>query len=197
MDSGPTTKRGNWVVGGLLIAVGAMFLLWQVIPSNISTALAFIAGLSGVGVTFLAVYLNNREHWWALIPSYVMFAVAGIIFLAAILNVGYLVAPYVMFAIAIPFLYVFVHNREHWWALIPAGIMGSIGVGLLVGATASLIAPAIPVLMIIFGVYLLIRTMGGGSRKTASAVQKSTERGAVEFEPIRQIAEAEAENPRR
>lgn len=197
MESGPTTKRGNWVIGGLLIAVGAMFLLWQVIPSNISVALAFIAGLSGVGVTFLAVYLNNREHWWALIPSYVMFAVAGIILLAAILNLGYLVAPYVMFAIAIPFLYVFVHNREHWWALIPAGIMGSIGVGLLVGVTARLIVPAIPVLMIIFGIYLLIRTMDGSNRKVSRPVEKRAERGAVEFEPIRQIAEREPDQPRR
>jgi hypothetical protein len=195
MESGPTTKRSNWIVGGLLIALGAMFLLWQTIPGDISVALAFIAGLSGVGVTFLAVYLNNREHWWALIPSYVMFAVAGIIFLAAILHVGYFVAPYVMFAIALPFLYVFIHNREHWWALIPAGIMGSIGVAFLVGAAARLIVPAIPVLMIIFGVYLLIRTMG--SRKPSSPELPPNERGSVEFEPIRQVTGPEADQPRR
>src|SRR5690606_41960036 len=49
-------------------------------------------------------------------------------------NPGDIVGAYVMFAIALPFLYVYLRNRENWWALIPGGIMLTIGVGLLAGA---------------------------------------------------------------
>jgi uncharacterized membrane protein YfcA len=98
-----------------------------------------------------------------------------------------------MFAIAFPFLYVFVRNREHWWALIPAGIMGSIGVALLIGVTARLIVPAIPILMIIAGLFLLMRSRGEAKKPVTPP---TVERTPIEYEPIRPISGPEADKPR-
>jgi hypothetical protein len=197
MESGSNTNRRNWLLGGGLILLGALFLLWQVIPAPIIGALIPIAALSGIGVTFLAVYVNDRTHWWALIPAYVMFAVAGIIILSSIFHSGVLVASYVMFAIALPFLYVFVRNRENWWALIPASIMGLVGVALMIGAAARFIVPAIPVLMILFGIFLLMRTNGNRKLLNMPTTERK-ESPIIEFEPIRPMAaEREADKPRK
>jgi hypothetical protein len=156
----------NWLLGGLLIFMGALFLLGNVFRVTFVEALIPIIILSGIGFTFFAVYLNNRQHWWALIPAYVMFSVAGIIALSSV-GLAHIVAPYIMFAIAFPFLYVYLRNRENWWALIPAGIMGSIGIALLAGFAMGFFVSAIPALMIIIGIYLLVRNLGGRGSETA------------------------------
>jgi hypothetical protein len=160
----------NWLLGGLLIFLGALFLLGNVFHVNVVASLIWMIILSGIGFTFFAVYLNNREHWWALIPAYVMFAVTGIIGLTSI-GLAHIVAPYIMFAIAFPFLYVYLRNRENWWALIPAGIMGSIGAALLVGFAMGFFVSAIPALMIIIGIYLLVRNISG--RGSEAALQEA------------------------
>jgi hypothetical protein len=66
----------------------------------------------------------------------------------------------VMFAIAAPFIYIYLRNTDNWWALIPGGIMAVIGAGLLISSVIS----AIPVLLIIAGIYILVRQMGSKSQ---------------------------------
>lgn len=109
-----------------------------------------------IAIPFLAVYLQNRTMWWALIPAYVLAAIAvmvGLIGLGVLAD-G-LVPSYVMFAIAIPFFFVYVRNRAHWWALIPGGIMAAIGIGFLLTEGAAAIVGA--VLVIAVGAWLLLR----------------------------------------
>jgi uncharacterized membrane protein YfcA len=157
----------NVLPGLLLVALGGLFLVGQLLPNRFSDAIIPIVILSGIGLTFFSVYLTNRRHWWALIPGYVLFAVAGIIVLSDILQIdGQLIGSYVMFAIAFPFLYVFLHNRQNWWALIPAGVMSTIGVGLLLDIAGSFITAAIPALMIAGGIYMLVRGMGRSEQKS-------------------------------
>lgn len=172
----------SWVWGGLLIVLGGFFLVNQVFDINLGFLLpTFI--MVGIGTTFLAVYLNNREHWWAMIPAYVMYAIAGIIVLAEF--VDQLVAPYVMFAIAAPFFYVFLKNREHWWALIPAGIMTTIGAGLLLAPLFNLAISLIPVAMIVIGVYVLFRSFGGSRKARSNGNGKVDEGVVIETRPIK------------
>jgi hypothetical protein len=156
----------NMLPGLVLIALGGLFLAGQLIPNRLSDAIIPIVILSGIGLTFFSVYLSNRRHWWALIPAYTMIAIAGIVLLSDVLRIdGQLIGAYVMFAIAFPFLYVFLHNRHNWWALIPAGVMGTIGIGLLLDIAGSFITAAIPALMIVGGIYMLVRGMGRGEEK--------------------------------
>jgi hypothetical protein len=115
----------NWLWGSLLIALGAAFLLGQFVEgfSGLIVAAFFVGG----GAIFFTIYARNHEHWWALIPGYALLMIGTIIVFATAGFPGELIGAFVMFAIALPFFYVYVKNRENWWALIPAYIMASIG----------------------------------------------------------------------
>jgi hypothetical protein len=85
--------------------------------------------LTAIALPFLVVFLRNRGNWWALIPCYVLIAIGIMIGLVEwdVLQ-GAFVATYVLVAIALPFLVVFFHNRDNWWALIPCYVLLAIGI---------------------------------------------------------------------
>ncbi len=242
LNNNHRSSNRNLVWGGLLILLGGLFLFDQLMPSRLSSLIPTVI-LGGIGVTFLSVYLMNRQHWWALIPAYTFGAVAGIVLLADFWMIpgewigayvmyavafpffyvylmnrqhwwalipaytfgiigsglilgelfrfnGEFVGAFVMFAIAFPFFYVFFHNREHWWALIPGGIMGSIGLGLLVGGIMNSMAPMIPVVLIAAGLFLLFQNMRREPTKVVS------EERAPQFEPIHPAPQSSPETDR-
>lgn len=179
----PGLNRLVWsaVMAGVGLAFLSVYLsdranLWALIPAYVFVAIAGVIALATIGfpeglvaayvmmaiaLPFYVVYLRNRTRWWALIPAYTMTALAVLVLFPVRLMREELVAAYVMFAIALPFLYVYLRNRRHWWALIPGGIMVTIGVGLLVAGMAYII----PALMIVAGIYLLVRYAASGTRR--------------------------------
>ncbi len=202
--SRPTARRSSsWAWGLLLMALGGLLLLnqslnlgdfilalafagagatffvvsrrhqrWAVIPAYIFFALAGLVvvlalGFEALGASyvlfaialpFLYVYLSNRQQrWWALIPAYVNAAIGGLIFLLVSGQLAEaLVGAYVMFAIAAPFLFLYVRSPREWWWLIPGGITGLIGLGLIFTGVLGALVYLIPAAMILAGVILLI-----------------------------------------
>jgi hypothetical protein len=137
------------VWGGLLILLGAVLLVETFTDLSVWTWVAMLA-VGGLGA--FGVFLTNRSDWGLLIPTYVLWAIAGLIALIT-LNVlrDESVATYVLAAIALPFLVVFLRNRQQWWALIPADVLLAIGVmvGLLgLGVLTDLLVPAYVMLAI-------------------------------------------------
>jgi hypothetical protein len=149
------------VVGAILIVLGAMMLLERVLPwaGNLVWAAIFALG----GLALLGVYNRSKPRRWPLILAYIAFALAGLMLIEMVPLLSNLEDAYVMFAIAIPFLYVYLRDRK-LWALIPGGIMAAIGVGLLLENTIWLF----PIVLIVVGLYLMIRQFGKSGGKVES-----------------------------
>ena len=151
-------NRANWwalIPSWVLLAIAAMiFLIGQ---NLLRGGIIPLYVLSSIGLPFFVVYLLNRDHWWALIPAYSMFVI-GIMVALIDLRVldGLGIPAYVMFAIAIPFLVVYLVNRQNWWALIPGGITGLMGVGFFAGT--SLAQYVIPAVLLVAGGLVLYRS---------------------------------------
>ncbi len=156
------TVKPPIVFGMILIVLGVMMLLERVLPwaGNFVWAAIFAVG----GFALLGVYSRSKPRRWPLIPAYVAFALAGLMLIEVIPLLSNLEDAYVMFAIAIPFLYVYLRDRKIW-ALIPGGIMAVIGVGLLLENMVWLF----PVALIIGGLLIMVRQFGKGSGKPKPA----------------------------
>jgi drug/metabolite transporter (DMT)-like permease len=124
------TDRAVWgllLTAYVLLAVSGLitFAELEILPDP------FIAiyVLTAVALPFLVVFLRDRSKWWALIPCYVLVAIAIMIGLTEweILPDAF-VATYVLTAIALPFLVVFLRDHSNWWALIPSYVLLAIGV---------------------------------------------------------------------
>jgi hypothetical protein len=104
-------------------------------------AVLFVAGLAVFGL-----YYSDRTDAWLLIPGYALWAIAGLIVLTTLdILRDEAVAFYVLSAIALPFLVVYLRDRENWWALIPAYVMFVVGlmVGLIgLGVLDDLLIPS-------------------------------------------------------
>ena len=127
------SRRQALVWGSLLILFGVMALVATLTDLS---AWVWVIVLAVAGLLVFGVYLSDRSDPTLLIPVYVLWAVAGLLTLIT-LNIlqDEFIALYVLAAIALPFLVVFLRDRAQWWALIPAYVL--LAVGLMVGLTAS------------------------------------------------------------
>jgi hypothetical protein len=122
-----TDFRKNWwaLIPALTsILFGAVVIFGDRLPGEVIGAGFMFA----IAIPFLTVYFVNRRFGWALIPGFIMVAVGAITLLGSFLNQW--MGGFVLFLIALPFFYVY-FKQGGWWALIPAGILASIGVNAL------------------------------------------------------------------
>ena len=133
---------------GLVLPFAAAYLVdrsrnwWALIPGSImlfvalATLLADSAGaewigtlcLLMIGLGFLAVYLGKRSRAWALLVAYI-FAILSTapLMSSAGPNADYF-GPFLLLGIALPFYVVYFRSVDHWWAIIPAGILTTVAV---------------------------------------------------------------------
>ena len=119
------SKRSGLILGGLLIIFGVLALIET--QTDLS-AWIWVAVLTIGGLGAYGIYAADRSEKWLLIACYVMLAIAGLVSLLT-LNVlqDAWVATYVLLAIALPFFYGFLTNRQNWGLLLVAYILLAIG----------------------------------------------------------------------
>ena len=113
--------------GSLLVLAGIVFLVQQIFHLPIGGLFVSMFFLAG-GIVFLYVVLNNHDHWWALIPG------STLVGLAALIALGDLAPQFTnkfggslfLGTIALGFLGVYLLRPSNWWAVIPAGAVGTI-----------------------------------------------------------------------
>ena len=124
--------RALW--GLLLVLAGVLFLLNSIGTITIGDyQWAIILGIGGLA--FLSVFLSDRQHWWALFPAFGLIIGGLIIYLQQAFpwlsdDFGGVIA---LGGIGLVFLLIFITNIKNWWALIPAGVLLSLAVMLLLG----------------------------------------------------------------
>lgn len=128
------------VLGAILLIIGVILLLQSldIISAQIGSAIWGVL-LAVAAFAFLAQYQYYRSQWWWLIPGITLAFIA-------IDNLGEAFAPQlfapwedllVLGGIGISFLIVYLMNRGQWWALIPAGVMLTLGVSSVLENTVS------------------------------------------------------------
>jgi hypothetical protein len=138
------------IAAPLFIGIGLPFVVayllnrsdnwWALIPAGVMTFLTFVllaantligefigAGLFFIlAATFGFVYASHRAFWAGLV-SYVMI-VLGIVVLTSMSLRPELTGSIMLFAISLPFFLLYFRSPgDRWWALIPAGILGTTG----------------------------------------------------------------------
>jgi hypothetical protein len=160
------SNRTNWwaLIPGIVLIDLAVILGLQVILPSMKEFLIGSLFLAGIGLAFWAVYLNNRDFWWAVIPGGVLFTlaiVAGISEVRPGLETGGIFflglgATFALLAVLPSGGSVPAHALR--WALIPAGVLIIMGL-LLTAASASLINYIWPVVLILAGLFLVYNTL--------------------------------------
>ena len=119
------------LVGGIILLaagvtilfsnLGMITLNWQMVVGP-----AFAVG----GLVFLLVFITNTDEWWALIPGFVLIGLGINTFMGQWLDThdGRLSSVVFLAFVGIPFLLIYIFNKQHWWAIIPGGVLLTMGV---------------------------------------------------------------------
>ncbi len=111
--------------GLLLIAGGTLFLLQNLELLTIAPLIwPFFFGAAGLA--FLIVFLSNlREHWWAAIPGFTLLGLMGSTGLEELAPelTDVWSGAFFLGSIGISFWVIYLVNRDHWWAVIPGGVL--------------------------------------------------------------------------
>lgn len=118
-------KRIRLVGGILLVAVGVLVLLQNlnILRDGLSLlwSLLFFAG----GAIFTYLYFKERRQWWTIIPGFTLLGLGLLILLSwALPGIGNTVGTGLFLAsIGASFFVIYADHREHWWPIIPGGVM--------------------------------------------------------------------------
>jgi hypothetical protein len=149
-------RRSWWALipAYVLLSIGLMLALIEIDLLRDAFVATYV--LTIIALPFLVVYFRDQQHWWALIPAYTMLTIGLMVGLidSGLLN-DLVIPAYIMFSIALPFIYVYVRNPSEWWPLIPAGVMGIMGMGFLLADRSTRIVA--PIIVIGIGVAIILR----------------------------------------
>ncbi len=115
----------NTVGAILLIGVGILLLLQNFGILGGVVALIWSLIFAAGGLIFLYMFLTNRTQWWAIIPGFALLGLAALITLDQFLpRVGDALGGTIFLGgIGLAFWVIYFVKREHWWAVIPGGVM--------------------------------------------------------------------------
>jgi hypothetical protein len=123
-------KRFDWrVVGGILLIIGGILLLFQSFGMfRFLVGLLWALLLGVAGVVFLITFLGNREQWWALIPGFALIGLAATVLVDQVIPIGDGGWGGTLFlgALSVAFWLVYLTDNERWWAVIPGGALMTI-----------------------------------------------------------------------
>ena len=120
-----------WIGGGLVV-LGLLMLLERFGlfrgVSQLFWGAVFAAGAAFFLYRFAA---DNRGEWWAAIPGFALLGIAATILLSNFLP--QLSGFWFLGFLGVGFLCVYLSGRDRWWALIPMGVLITLGLVAVLG----------------------------------------------------------------
>lgn len=126
-------KLQSRVIWGVLLIIGGFILLLQTVGIITTGWFGGLVGfllLAGAGSAFVLFYLKDQDHWWALIPGCVLLSLAllvGLDGLAPRLAALWGGTIFLGGTSAAFWLIYLIYRDEHWWAIIPGGVLLTLG----------------------------------------------------------------------
>ena len=118
-------RNWGWLFPATIL--GGIALIMGLEGTQLGDVLTGAPVLIGIAIPFGVVFLlDKKKNWWALIPAWVMAAIALVVLLEDQVD-GNLIGAFVLYSIALPFLGVYLIDRTRRWALIPFASLGVIG----------------------------------------------------------------------
>jgi hypothetical protein len=111
------TLKQNNLIGLILVVVGGLALLGNFGLLGGVPAIFFSVAMAAAGIYLVRYHIAKRSQLWA---SIVGFALLGLAFAAIS---GDWAGFYFLGLLGGGFASVYVLNRKHWWAVIPAGVL--------------------------------------------------------------------------
>ncbi|HSD84993.1 MAG TPA: hypothetical protein VLG46_14090 [Anaerolineae bacterium] len=116
--------RGRLIWGVALIAMGVFFLAQQQGLFGTLQISFWVFAFGFLAILFLLTFVSDRRQWWALIPGFVLLGLTMLIFNEQNeFMTGTQAGSLFLFSIGLPFLLIYLVDRQMWWALIPGGVL--------------------------------------------------------------------------
>jgi hypothetical protein len=124
-------RNGALIWGVLLIVFGIGFLMQSLNLFRGMGGLLWAGFLALGGATFIYVRTQSPENWWAFIPGFSLLGLATLIAWDTIFRGSDLGVVAFMGGISLGFWAIYLDRREHWWAMIPGGVLAALALMLL------------------------------------------------------------------
>ncbi|MFO7741923.1 MAG: hypothetical protein R6X31_06380 [Anaerolineae bacterium] len=158
-----SAPQANWwaaIPGFVLLGVSGVVALDQLAP-QVGETWGGSLFLGGIALAFWVIYLFNPAQWWAVIPGGVLVTLALVAGLSPFLE-GVETGGVFFLGLGLTFaLLALLPTPEGrlTWSIIPAIVLLIVG-ALVTAAAAELINYVWPALLILGGLYLLVRAFG-------------------------------------
>ena len=120
-----STRDWGWLFPACIL--GSIALIMFIEGTALGNLLSGAPVLIAVAVPFLVAFIQNpKTNWWTLLPAWIMTVISVIVLFADNMSGG-LIGSLVLYSIALPFLVVFLWNRQQRWALIPFAVLSVVG----------------------------------------------------------------------
>lgn len=79
------------------------------------------------GLAFLVWFITGLQHWWRAVPAFTLLGTGGTLILASRNSEwGSWATSLVLLGMALGFWAILLVRKEHWWALVPAGVLTTV-----------------------------------------------------------------------
>ncbi len=123
------------VFGAILVLSGVLFLLDNLGVLKGAGDLFWAVLFAVAGGAFICRFATDRQHWWALIPGFTLLGLATVLALELLPlgDTGAISGGLFLASIGAAFWAIYLTRRDFWWALIPGGVLVTLGVVAAIG----------------------------------------------------------------